>query len=137
LTALVVAIALVLGGAIGFAWHAPGRSGTWPDVRTWAGFAAIVIGVVIALVQMDLQRRQLASQQSVIEGEATRNQRRDQLLDGQLRELEQRARTFDRQQAEAIGLEWLRRLHLGPIQVITLMQTRRPGISSGCRKFGP
>ena len=54
---------------------------------------------------MDLQRRQLASQQSVIVGAVTRNQRRDQLLDGQLRELEQRARTFDRQQAEAIGLE--------------------------------
>jgi protein-S-isoprenylcysteine O-methyltransferase Ste14 len=61
--ALVVAIALVLGGAIGFALHAPGRSGTWSDVRTWVGFAVIVIviGVVIALVQMDLQRRQLAS----------------------------------------------------------------------------
>lgn len=69
------------------------------------GFAVIVIGVVIALVQMDLQRRQLASQQSVIEGEVTRNQRRDQLLDVQLRELEQRARTFDREQAEAIDLE--------------------------------
>jgi hypothetical protein len=41
-----------------------------------------------ALFQLDLQRRQLASQQAVIEGEVERNKRRDELLDGQLRELQ-------------------------------------------------
>jgi hypothetical protein len=102
--ALAVAIALVIGGAIGFAGHAPGRSSTWTDIRTWVGFAVVVIGVVIALVQLELQRRQLAEQQRVIKGEIERNTRRDALLDGQLRELEQRARTLDRQQAEEVDL---------------------------------
>ena len=54
---------------------------------------------------MDMQRRQLRSQQNVPAGEVERNKRRDALLDGQLRELEQRARTLDRQQAEAIDLK--------------------------------
>ncbi len=101
---LIVALALVLGGAAGFAWHAPGRPSTWTDVRTWAGFGIVIIGAAIALTQMDMQRRQLRSQQRVLEGEVERNKRRDALLDGQLRELDQRTRTLDRQQAEAIDL---------------------------------
>ena len=103
MTFIVAVLALVIGGAIGFAWHAPGKPGTWDDIRTWVGFAVVVIGIVIALVQLDMQRRQLAGQQSVLEGEVERNKRRDVLLDGQLRELEQRARSLDRQQAESIG----------------------------------
>jgi uncharacterized membrane protein len=102
---LIAALALVLGGAAGFAWHAPGRPSTWTDVRTWAGFGIVIIGAGIALTQMDMQRRQLRSQQRVLEGEVERNKRRDALLDGQLRELEQRARTLDRQQAEAVDLK--------------------------------
>lgn len=102
-TAVAVALALVIGGAIGFAWHAPGHSTTWADIRTWVGFAIVIIGATIALSQMDMQRRQLASQQRVLEGEVERNKRRDALLDGQLRELEQRALTFERQQAEEIN----------------------------------
>ena len=61
-TAFAVALALVIGGAIGFAWPAPGHPTTWTDIRTWVGFAFAVIGVTIALI-----------------------------LDGRLRELEQRA----------------------------------------------
>lgn len=99
------ALGLVIGGAIGFAWHAPGHSGTWTDVRTWVGFAIVIVGAAIALSQMDMQRRQLASQQKVLEGEVERNKRRDALLDEQLRELEQRARTLDRQQAEEVDLQ--------------------------------
>jgi hypothetical protein len=108
--ALVAALCLVLGGAAGFAWHAPGQSSTWTNIRTWAGFGIVIIGAAIALTRMDLQRRQLASQQRVLEGEVQRNKRRDALLDGQLRELEQRMRTLDRQQAEAIDLRtsWMR-----------------------------
>lgn len=83
----------------------PGAPATWTDVRTWAGFGIVIIGVAIALTQMDMQRRQLRSQQNVLEGEVERNKRRDALLDGQLRELEQRARTLDRQQAEAVDLK--------------------------------
>jgi hypothetical protein len=61
----------------------PAAPTTWTDVRTWAGF-----GIVIALTHMDMQRRQLRSQQNVLEGEVERNKRRDALLDGQLREFE-------------------------------------------------
>jgi len=102
--ALAVALALVIGGAIGFAWHAPGSAGTWADIRTWVGFAVPVIGVVVALVRLDLQRRQLPGQHKVIQEEVERDKRRDALISGQLRELEQRALTFERQQADAIGL---------------------------------
>ena len=101
---LAVAVALVIGGAIGSAWHAPGNPTTWTDIRTWVGFAVVVIGVVIALVQLDLQRRQLAGQHKVIHEEVERNKSRDALISGQLQELEQRALTFERQQADAIGL---------------------------------
>lgn len=101
---LVAALCLVIGGALGFAWHAPGHPSTWTDVRTWAGFGIVIIGAAIALTQMDLQRRQLQSQQRVFEGEVERNKRRDALLDGQLRELEQRAQALERQQANAIDL---------------------------------
>jgi integrase len=76
---LAVALALVIGGAIGFAWHAPGRSSTWADIRTWVGFAVVIIGVVIALVQLDLQRRQLAGQHKVIQEEVERNKNRGAL----------------------------------------------------------
>ena len=58
------------------------------DVRTWAGFGIVIIGAAIALTQMGMQRRQLRSQQNLLEGEIERNKRRDALLDGQLRELE-------------------------------------------------
>ncbi len=102
---LVAALAgLALGGALGFIWQAPGRASTWADVRTWVTFAVVLVGVPTALVQLNLQRLQLRSQQQVISDEAVRNQRRDKLLDGQLAELEQRARVLERQQAEAVEL---------------------------------
>jgi hypothetical protein len=37
------AAALVVGGVIGFAVHAPGRSGTWDDVQKWVTFLVIVL----------------------------------------------------------------------------------------------
>jgi len=105
MAALAVVLALVIGGAIGFAWHAPGRSTTWTDIRTWVGFAVVVIGVVIALVQLDLQRRQLAGQHRVIQDEVKRNRQRDALTSGQLLELEQRSLTYERQQAEQVDIK--------------------------------
>ena len=105
-TVLAAALALVFGGAIGFAWHAPGRPSTWDGIRTWIGFAVVVIGVVIALVQLELQRRQLKEQQGIIAGEIERNKRRDQLLDAQIDELEQRKRVLEREQADKVGLSF-------------------------------
>jgi hypothetical protein len=105
LAGLALVAAAVLGGVIGYAWHAPGHTGTWDNIRNWLTAAAVIIGVPVALRQLNLQRKQLASQQNVIEGEVERNKRRDALLDGQLRELEQRARVTERQQAEAITPE--------------------------------
>ena len=73
-TAFAMALALVIGGSIGFAWPAPGHPTAWTDIRAWVGFAVVVIGVAIALV-----------------------------LDGQLRELEQRARIPGFEPSEKTG----------------------------------
>jgi hypothetical protein len=97
-----VAAALVLGAVAGFTLHAPGRSGTWDDVRSWLTFAAVILGVPTALYQLNLQRLQLRDQQNVMKAEAERNKRRDELLDAQLREVEQRATVFERAQAEQV-----------------------------------
>ena len=48
--------------------------------------------------RLELQERQFEEQRTI-------NRKRDELLDKQIRESEQRARTFDRQQAEAIDLK--------------------------------
>jgi hypothetical protein len=102
--AIAVLAALVVGVVIGIAWHEPRSMNLPDDIRTWAGFVIVIIGAGVALWQLDMQRRQLADQQQVIEGEVERNMRRDALLDGQLRELEQRTRILDRFQAEDIDL---------------------------------
>jgi hypothetical protein len=101
---LLVALALVFGGAAGFAWHAPGTSGTWTEIRTWVGFVVVIIGAGVALYQLMMQRQQLEEQHQLLKEEAERNKRRDALLDGQLRELEQRALMTERQQADAVDL---------------------------------
>jgi hypothetical protein len=96
-TVLAALAGVVLGGAVGFISRAPGRASTWADVRTWVTFAVVLVGVPTALIQLNLQRLQLRSQQKVISDEADRNKRRDKLLDGQLLELEQRAQVLERQ----------------------------------------
>jgi hypothetical protein len=103
---LSIAAALVIGGVIGFVWHAPGRPSTWGDIRTWLTFAAVAIGVPAAIIQLDLQRRQLRSQQEVIAADAERRKDRDTLLEGQLRELEQRTIVAERAQAEQVEFSW-------------------------------
>jgi hypothetical protein len=105
LATLAFAIGCVIGAAAGYGWHAPGRPQTWDDIRTWFAFVAVIVGVPVAIYQLSLQRRQLAGQQAVLEGEVQRNVRRDQLLDGQLRELEQRSLVAERAQAEAVSFE--------------------------------
>jgi hypothetical protein len=141
--AAVAALALATGGAIGFIWQAPGQASTWADVRTWATFAVVLVGVPTALIQLNLQRLQLRSQQKVINDEADRNKRRDELLDGQLRELEQRAQVGERQQAEAVEFSWQPATPLagtataGPIEYIWMgvvrNESRRPIRDVVCR----
>lgn len=55
----------------------------WGDAATWVAVVVAAIGGTVALLQ-------LRQQGKVIEGEFDRNKRRDELLDGQLRELKQR-----------------------------------------------
>jgi len=52
-----------------------------------------------------VQSSRLGLQEQQFEEQRTINRKRDELLDKQIRESEQRARTFDRQQAEAIDLK--------------------------------
>jgi TRAP-type C4-dicarboxylate transport system permease small subunit len=63
---ILAVLCLVIGGAAGFAWHAPGRSSTWDDIRTWVGFAVLIIGAGTALYQLKMQRDQLKEQHEVI-----------------------------------------------------------------------
>jgi hypothetical protein len=88
----------VIGGVIGFVWHAPGRPATWEDIRNWATFVVLVLGFTVAAYELNLQRRQFAE-------EARRNRGRDDLLDRQRRELQQTERLRQRMQAERIMLK--------------------------------
>jgi hypothetical protein len=140
-TALVLAAAaglcgLAASGLIGFIGHAPGRAATWADVRAWLTFAAVVVGVPAALYQLSLQRRQLASQQSVIEGEVERNKRRDELRDGQLRELQQRAELLERQQADQIKLRWAGSVDSTYMAIVT-NESSRPIRNLACQIAAP
>jgi hypothetical protein len=49
-TAFPAALALVIGGAVGFGWPVPGHPTAWTDIRTWVSFVAAVIGVTFALI---------------------------------------------------------------------------------------
>ena len=52
----------VIGGLIGFAWHAPGAPKSWDDVRSWATFVVLVLGFSVAAYELNLQRLQFARQ---------------------------------------------------------------------------
>jgi hypothetical protein len=98
--------ALVVGAVVGFVVHAPGRPGTWDDIQKWGTFLVVVFGLPTALYQLRLQRLQLREQQAVIKADSDRSARRDELLDRQLLELEQRALMTERAQAELIEFSW-------------------------------
>jgi hypothetical protein len=70
----------------------------WGDVPTWAAVVVGAVGGTAALIQ-------LRQQGNVLKGEIERNKRRDELLDGQLRDLERRALLFERQQANYVLVE--------------------------------
>jgi hypothetical protein len=71
----------------------------WGDVPTW-------LAVVVAAVGGGIALRQLRQQGNVIKGEIERNKARDDLLDGQLRELHEREKSRQREQAEAVDMIW-------------------------------
>jgi hypothetical protein len=71
----------------------------WGNVPTWLAVTVATFGGYVAL-------RQLRQQQKVIEGEIERNKARDALLDTQLREMQDRERSRQREQAERVDLAW-------------------------------
>jgi hypothetical protein len=85
LVAVAAAAALTAGGAIGFVWHAPGNASSWNHARDWLTFAVIFLGLGGALLQLELQRRQLGVLQ---------------------RDLSKREQLLERQQANHIDLTW-------------------------------
>jgi hypothetical protein len=99
------AVALALGaGAVGFVaatlifqppteYHAD-----WGNFPAWFAFIAAAIAGGVALTQ-------LKAQQDQINAEAERNVKRDQLLDSQLAEAQQRTIANQRRQAEKIRLQ--------------------------------
>ena len=98
------AISLALGsGAAGFivatlVFQPPtGYHPDWGDFPTWLAFIAAAVAGGVALTQ-------LKAQQDQINAEAERNIKRDQLLDSQLQEAQQRALTNQRRQGEQVRL---------------------------------
>jgi hypothetical protein len=75
-------------------WHLPPD---WGDIPTWLAVIVASVGGWIALSH-------LRQQQEVIEADIERQRKRDDLLDGQLRELADRERSRQREQAEQVTL---------------------------------
>jgi hypothetical protein len=75
-------------------WHLPPN---WGDIPTWLAVFIAGVGGWIALSQ-------LRQQQKVIEDDFARGRKRDELLDRQLDELNERARYMQRDQAEGIKI---------------------------------
>jgi hypothetical protein len=74
----------------------------WGDFPTWVAVVVAAAGGTVALIQLRLQRKQLEEQSKTLEGEIARNKRRDELLDGQLQELKERADDRAREQVDRI-----------------------------------
>lgn len=90
----------------------------WGDVPTWLAVSAAAVGGTVALIQ-------LRQQSNVLKGEVERNKRRDELIDGQLQELRERAQDRARNQAEGIKVD-LDGLPDGPYKVIIRNLSDRP-----------
>lgn len=69
----------------------------WGDIPTWLAVIVASVGGWIALSQ-------LRQQQNVIEADIGRQRQRDELLEGQLRELADREQSRQREQAEQVIL---------------------------------
>lgn len=140
---IVILAAVAVGIVLGIVWHEPKGMSLPDDIRTWAGFVVVIVGAGAALWQLDMQRRQLAEQKDVLKDEVERNKKRDALIAGQLLELEQRALTYERLQAEEIDVRWssIRRAAPGSSKDATRMvhmaevvnSSRRPIRNVACR----
>lgn len=107
----------------GSPWHLPPN---WGDIPTWITaiatiglLAGAVITAVYAVRAFRAQAKEISDQAGVLKIQSSRlelqerqfedqrriNQKRDELLDKQIRESEQWAQTFERRQADAIDLE--------------------------------
>jgi hypothetical protein len=89
----------------------PGGFPHWGDVSTWATAGVAFLALIAAAFAyskqaeavgqqgtlLDLQRKQLADQQAA-------NRKQAEAMDAQMREMQQRAESFERQQADAITL---------------------------------
>lgn len=71
----------------------------WGDAPTWLAVFIAAGGGAVALIQ-------LRQQGNVLKGEVQRNKRRDELLDGQLGELQLSEKLRERRQAEQIDFTW-------------------------------
>jgi len=92
----------------------------WGDVPTWLAVVVATFGGFVAL-------RQLRQQQKVIEAEIDRNRERDALLDGQLREMQDRELSRQREQADAVDVTWGDSEDLpGKSIVVVINDSRRP-----------
>jgi hypothetical protein len=78
----------------------------WGDVPAWVAAIATVIGLTAAITGAVIAFRQFRLQTAILNGEVERNKRRDELLDGQLKELLERANDRAREQAEQIYPVW-------------------------------
>src|SRR5262245_59148116 len=78
----------------------------WGNVPAWVGAIATVVGLAAAITGATIAYRQFRQQTEVFRGEVERNKRRDELLDGQLQELQERTQDRTREQAESIRVNW-------------------------------
>jgi len=113
MAAAAAVVGLAAGGAIRLHLARPWPCNTWSNVRSWLTFAVIFLGLGAALLQLELQRRQLGVLQSDLG-------QRDQLL--------------ERQQAEAIDLHLVDSTADPPVYMINVSNgSRRPIRNVVCR----
>ena len=102
---------------------------SWGDDPTW-------LAVVVASVGGGIALRQLRQQGDVIKGEIERNTARDKLLDGQIRELQQREASRRREQAEQIDMTWEDMASApGQSLAVVINGSRRPVRNVSCVAF--
>jgi hypothetical protein len=87
----------------------------WGNVPAWLALTVATAAATVGLLQ-------LRQQSNTLRGEVERNKRRDELLDGQLQEVQQRADDRPREQAESIDVSWVEDTRRGLIH----NRSRRP-----------
>jgi hypothetical protein len=82
----------------------PHGGADWGNVPAWVAAIATVVGLAAAITAAVIAYRQFRQQTDVLKGEAERNKRRDELLDGELRDLRDREELRTREQAERVDV---------------------------------